>query len=577
MVRLVLEPRVRDRSARELLALRVCDPAIGPGAFLVEVVTVLAEHLQRAWAAGRIAPAADAAGTGEREAELAIPPADRSTWGREARRRIAGTCVAGVDVDPTAVRLARAALGLDGAAALTRGALRAGDALELDWRAAYPEVFARGGFDVVVGNPPYIRQEQLAGPAGKARLARFASFDGTADLYVYFLELGHHVLRAGGAYCWIVPTKWMTVAYGRRLRGYLAAQGSIDGIVDLARAPVFADAEAFPCIVWGTAGRQGAAPVRGLRPEGLSVARALQVAVDAPPDHARERWGAGPWHIDTAPERALLERLEQAWPPLSEVVRERPARGVVTGLNRAFVIDRATRDRIVGEDPEAASLVRPFVKGRDVKPWLAPATERWILLVDRGTSLEQRPSIRAHLEAFRSALEPRPPGVTGTWRGRKPGAYAWYELQDPVGPLVKARAPRLLYQDIQSGPACSLDRDGELVPDTTVWMLPTADRFLLAVLNSPVYAWYARRRFPPALNGAVRPKLAYVRTLPIARPAPALRVDIERLVDDRLALAARQDAGRAAAGIRQLDVELARAIALAYDLSAAERRLVGVG
>jgi len=593
MVRLVVDALARGKSAAEVLALRVCDPAIGAGAFLIEVVDALADHLATAW------------GDESRRAE--------------ARQRIATTCIAGVDVDPAAIAATRKALARGAARPGTEqpgteptdpvqpgagAALRCADALELDWRAAYPEVFARGGFDLVVGNPPYIRQERLG---GKPALRKYASYDGVADLYVYFVELAHQVLRPGGMYCLIVPNKWLTAAYGRPLRTYLAAQGSVDGVVDLGRSPLFADADAFPCIVWGTAGREreawSRAPLFGVRAEiGATVADVLadasaRVGLDAPhgagssgarpsgaggaqpsgaggarPSGAggaqvRARWGAGPWHIDRPSERALLDRIERELPPLGEVVRTRPSRGVVTGCNRAFVIDRATRDRIVGEEPAAAALLRPFVKGRDLAPWRIVAAERWIVLVDRGTSLDELPVVRAHLAQFRGALEPRPAGWSGgAWRGRKPGTYGWHELQDPVGPLIKARAPRLLYQDIQTAPACALDRDGDAVPDTTVWMLPTDDRFLLAVLCSPLYGWYARRRFPPALNGAVRPKGEYMQTLPIAQPDPAARHAIGELVDRRIAAAP----GEAT----ELDAAIMTAVSDAYRLSSAERELI---
>ena len=117
------------------------------------------------------------------------------------------------------------------------------------------------------------------------------------------------------------------------------------------------------------------------------------------------------------------------------------------------------------------------------------------------------------------------------------------------------------------------------MPDTTVWILPSADPYLLAVLNSPLYGWYARRRFPPALNGAVRPKLEYMRALPIATPAPAERARIERLVEERLAIEAprrdvRGGAGRAAETARELDAAIEAAVLAAYELSPAERRMV---
>jgi hypothetical protein len=234
----------------------------------------------------------------------------------------------------------------------------------------------------------------------------------------------------------------------------------------------------------------------------------------------------------------LIDRLERSHPALSELVPGKPQRGIVTGLNAAFVIDGATRSRLLDRDPRSVELIRPLVKGRDLRPFAIDRADRYVLLVGHGTAIDDYPAIRKHLATFRTQLE-----------ARKPGTYRWYELQDPLGPLVVANTPRLLYQDIQTQPACAFD-DGSNVPDTTVWMLPTVDRVILAILNSSLYHWYARRRFPPALNGAVRPKQAYIAKLPIARPSPDLRRAIEATTDRSL---------------------LDTLIAEAYELSRAER------
>lgn len=490
MVRLALAPLL---SRDDLLALRVCDPAIGEGAFLIEIVRVLGEAL----AAGGM-------------------PLDR------ARRLVAEHCVHGVDIDARAVAAAHVAVEsfVGARVPALREHLRVGDALAIDWPVR---------FDALVGNPPYVRQELLA---NKAALRGFASYDGVADLYVYFIELAH---RIADRFCLIVPNKWMTAAYGRRLRELLSRAGTIAGVVDFARGlPLFSDADAFPCIVWGGA-EPGGTPRAELRAARVVEPTRVADALAEPGIvHARERWRADPWHIDDPDDVALIDRLAARWPTLAQVVPERPSRGVVTGCNRAFVIDGDTRARLLADEPDAAALIRPFIKGRDVRRWQPAHGDRYILLVDRGTSLAKLPRVRAHLEQFRAALEPRPADHEGPWHGRKPGTYRWCELQDPVVPLAKSRAPRLFYQDIQTAPACCLDASGELVPDTTVWILPSSDPFLLAVLNSSLYAWYARRRFPPALNGAVRPKLEYMRALPVAQPARALRRKIGELVARQL-------------------------------------------
>jgi Eco57I restriction-modification methylase/TaqI-like C-terminal specificity domain len=427
MVRLALEPLVAGKSPAEILNLRICDFAIGEGAFLVEIVNFLAS----------------------------------AHGGRDAKLLVA-QCVVGADIDPVAVATARATLEALTGATLD---LRVGDALSLDW----PRV------DAVIGNPPYIRQEKLA-PETKRALRTFASYDGVADLYVYFVELAH---RLADRFCVIVPQKWLTAAYGRPLRTLLERESMIN-FTDVDPG-AFPNHDAFPVIVTGQ--RTPAKPASG-----------------------------APWHRDSQTDAEIICRWEQQFPALGDTLT--PARGVVTGCNRAFVIDRATRQQILDEDRSCERLIRPLVKGRDIRPYKA-TTDRFILLMDRGCDLPD--AIGRYLAPMRELLEPG--------SGRKPGRYKWYELQDPVGAHAKSATPRLFYQDIQTSPACCLDTSG-LVPDTTVWTLSTDDEFLLALLNSALYAWYARRRFPPALNGAVRPKLDYMRRLPIAQPSSELRARI---------------------------------------------------
>lgn len=444
MVERALAPLVAGRSPAEILALRVCDFAIGEGAFAIEIVRYLAA----------------------------------AHGGRDAKRLVAAHCLYGADVDPAAVATCRATIEAFVGAPVPELHLRVGDALAISWPA----------FDAVIGNPPYIRQEKLA-PAQKRALRGYEVYDGVADLYVYFIELAHRILRDGGRYCVVVPNKWLTAAYARPLRAFLAKAKSVEQIESLA-PDAFATADAFPCVLTGE---------RGL---GSPI----------------ERDGE-PWHLEDREDARILARWD-ALPKLGE--RLTPSRGVVTGCNRAFVIARETRERLIAADPDCAAWIRPFVKGRDVRRWNVAETDRFLLLCERGAVPPN--AVMKHLAPLRDQLEP------GT--GRKPGNYKWYELQDPVGALAKSTAPRLLYQDIQTSPACALVTTN-IVPDTTVWMLDSDDPFLLALLNSKLFGWYAKRRFPPALNGAVRPKREYMMKLPIAEPAPALRAKIVQLVGGR--------------------------------------------
>lgn len=498
MVELALAPLLVDKTPDQILALRICDPAVGEGAFLIEVIRVLTASI-----------------------------------GSDRRREVAARCLRGADIDPAALAAARRAVERFVGASVPelQHHLQVGNALAMDWPA----------HDAVVGNPPYVRHERLG--SAKRELRGFASYHGFADLYVYFIELAHRVVRPGGRYCLIVPNKWMSAGYGQPLRRFLSRAASVERIVDFGRG-LFPDADAFPCIIAGTVAGSRARPIYANRAATTLVNDALSRA-GVP--HPRARFGAAPWHIEGRSDRAIANSIAGNWPLLGEVIGA-PARGLVTGCNRAFVIDRTVRDAL-GDTP----LVQPLLKGRDVRRWRPAAIERYVIAIDRG--VVPPASVLAHLAKFRAALEPG--------RGRKPGKYKWYELQDPIGRLVVSRQPRLFYQDIQTQPACCLDADGAFAPDTTVWILPTGDRFALAVLNSRLYGWYSHRRFPPALNGAVRPKADYVTRFPLAVPTEDLRAHIHHLVDLQLA---EPDAKR--------DEALDNLVCEAYRLTRRQRLLV---
>ncbi len=138
------------------------------------------------------------------------------------------------------------------------------DARAFDWKAEFQEVFGAGngsgGFDVVVGNPPYIRQEWLSSIKPYLQ-SRYAAYHGTADLYVYFYELGMRVLRRGGRLSFVVTNKWLKAAYGEPLRRFFAENAWVESVVDFGHAKqVFEDADVFPSIMVARKPTSGDAP-----------------------------------------------------------------------------------------------------------------------------------------------------------------------------------------------------------------------------------------------------------------------------------------------------------------------------
>jgi hypothetical protein len=199
-----------------------------------------------------------------------------------------------------------------------------------------------------------------------------------------------------------------------------------------------------------------------------------------------------------------------------------PQYGIKTGLNEAFLIDTATRDKLVAQDARANDIIKPYLRGQDVGRWCASWQDLWMIFARRGIDIDAYPSVKAHLSTFRTRLEPRPsdwkpPAPGQKWPGRKEGTYAWYELQDAIDYWQDFAKPKIVYQVIQFHARYCLDRDGRLSNDKT-FFLPTADPWLIAVLNSPLMWWHNWRYLTHLKDEALSPMGYRLEVLSIAAP-----------------------------------------------------------
>ena len=235
-----------------------------------------------------------------------------------------------------------------------------------EWRFEFPEVLNDDGdfvgFDAVIGNPPYIRQEELKDIKPYLK-NHFETFAGTADLFVYFVELGMKALQTNGNFTFIIPNKWMRAGYGKALRNYIKQQ-QIQGILDFGDLPVFEEATTYPCILSMAKSEAVdtflAANIRTLEfPCGLNhyvSENKLEVLAHELPETG--------WTLSDVKVQQLLAKLRHAGKPLGEYVDGKIFRGVLTGLNEAFVIDENTRNKLIAEDAKSAEIIKPFLAGQ---------------------------------------------------------------------------------------------------------------------------------------------------------------------------------------------------------------------
>jgi hypothetical protein len=485
-------------------------------------------------------------------------PIESGKTKRREREQLIDAWIDGGGGDPVEVAQGKPARGND-AAALDR-LLNDARAIAtqrhfLHWQPAYPGVWEawtgptpHGGFDAVIGNPPYVRQEQLA-PIKRALKARYAAYDGVADLYVYFFEQALRLLRPGGRFAFTVTNKWLKAGYAEELRGLLAERAWLVSVIDFGHARgFFPGTDVFPSVVCARRPRMDEDAPEETRvtvvPRDLVRIDDLEVQVARSGFNLpRTDLGREAWVLEPPAVRALMQRLRDVGVPLIEYAG-RPYRGVLTGLNEAFFVDTPTRDRLVAADPRSAQLLKRLLRGQDIGRWVSDWQNLWLIFTRHGTDIHAYPAIEAHLAQFRDSLEPRPVDWLGhEWSGRKPGTYHWWEIQDSIGYFAMFETPKIIYQEIQFYPAYTLDSDG-LYLNNKGFLLPSADRWLVAVLNSPLLWWFGWRHFPHMKDEALTPAGFRMETLPIARPPESAAARTAEIVDQLATIARERQAAR---------------------------------
>jgi len=397
-----------------------------------------------------------------------------------------------------------------------------------EWELGFPEVFQRGGFDAVIGNPPYVRQEGL-GELKDYFSRHYRVYHGVADLYAYFLERGVSLLRPAGLFSYIVANKWMRANYGAPLRRWLREQ-HIEEIVDFGDLPVFSKATTYPCIL----------RIAKEKPEeSFSACQVKTLRFSSLEEHVREHSYAvrqpeldeSGWSLADERTQRLLEKLKATGVPLGEYVGGKIYYGIKTGLNEAFVIDEATRARLIAEDARSAELIKPFLAGRDIKRYEQPRSDKYLIFTRHGLNIDDYPAIKQYLIPFRERLTPKPENWAGKeWKGRKHGAYTWYEIQDAIDYYEEFDKPKIMLPDISIRGNFAIDEKGGAYSANTTYIISSSDKYLLGLLNSSLMDFYYRNLAAVFRGGYLRFFIQYlillpIRTINFSDPADVARHD----------------------------------------------------
>jgi len=373
--------------------------------------------------------------------------------------------------------------------------------------AGFGEIIENGGFDVVIGNPPYVRQE-LLGDFKDYFQKHYEVYHGIADLYAYFIEKGVSLVKNNGLLSYIVANKWMRANYGEPLRRWLKKQ-RIEEITDFGDLPVFERATTYPCILRIR---------KGSPANQFSATQVKTLAFNNLTDYVKENFftvnktalrDMG-WSLVNEQSQSLLDKLRKVGMPLGEYANGKVYRGVLTGLNEAFVIDDGTKRRLMEEDPKSTEFIKPFLVGKDIKRYEPSQKGRYLILIPKGWTREQIRHSREGGNPGATGFRVKP-GMTetGTWKwfsetypavaahlapyaeqGKKrydKGEY-WWELR-ACDYYEEFERPKIMWPEIAGSARFAYDASA-YYSNNKVFIIPEGSYYLLGLLNSSILRFF---------------------------------------------------------------------------------------
>jgi len=523
---------IREPETGGGMGIRILDPACGAGIFLLAVFRVIV-HLKT---------------------EQPFHPEQRG----ELLQDLVCQSVYGTDIDPDYVSMARFILllsfieecRLSGCGHVSpdrlreiseclKGTIRCGNALidkdyfaglqehpfnaeerrkvnAFSWQEAFPHILDGGGFDGVIGAPPPYQPFNV-----KARDEYFQThydvYAKDAGLYSYFIEKGLKVLRPKGSLAFCIPDSFLRTNQARSLRKFLLTK-QIEEIVEWGDLPVFKTATLYPCIIRVSNSNPSdefwVSKIETLELPSLNeYVKELRHPID------QRLLTDGGWILGDKRTENVLKKLQSMGTPLEEYVMGAVCYGIITGLNKAFVIDECTKKKLIEEDPKSVELIKRFIAGKDIRRYQPVNSKKYLIFLPKGWTnlhsggmknkwkwmMHRYPAIARHLEPFFK---------DGQKRSDK--GDCWGELRD-CDYYPDFEKPKIICPEICQKPAFTLDQS-KFYANNKCIIIPRDDKFLLGILNSKLTFFLFETNLPKFQPGFFMPAYIVLKNFPIYTP-----------------------------------------------------------
>ncbi|HEH4074028.1 TPA: Eco57I restriction-modification methylase domain-containing protein, partial [Campylobacter jejuni] len=411
-----------------------------------------------------------------------------------------------------------------------------------EWRFEFPEILDDDGnfkgFDLIIGNPPYIRQEELK--ELKPHLAKnYKVYKGTSDIYTYFYELGFNVLKENGILSFITSNKYTRAGYGEALREFLLKNTCILKYIDLNGIKVFDSATVDTSILSfeKIKIKENTFKYLSLNNELLKNYDFEISAIKEFLNISQNSLSKESFAFNDESTNALKTKIEKLGTPLKDWHGLNINYGIKTGLNEAFIITTEKKDEILAnckdedEKERTAKLIRKMLRGRDIKRYSYEWAGLWVIgtFPSLKLDIEQYPALKQYLSQFLPRIE-----QSGEKGCRKKTSNKWFETQDNIAYYEEFEKEKIVWNRISSDLCFSYDNQKNFILDSMFSITFYSNinlKYLIANLNSSISKFWIKNNAATLGDGIYGAKI-YIEKLPI----PKINSKNQKLVDELINL-----------------------------------------
>jgi len=400
------------------------------------------------------------------------------------------------------------------------------------------------GFDIVIGNPPYIQLQNNGGELAKLyEGCGYSTFDRKGDIYCLFYERGWQLLKKDGHLCYITSNKWMRAGYGEKTRDFFANKTNPLLLIDFAGVKIFESATVDTNILlFSRSNNQHKTTCAITNKQNKDSVKNLSDFVQQ--QHtACDFSTSDSWVILSPIEQSIKRKIEAVGTPLKDWDIN-IYRGVLTGCNEAFIIDTAKRDEIISncrtedERKRTAELIRPILRGRDIKRYGYEWAELWLIATfpSRHYNIEEYPAVKQYLLSFgieRLEQTGKTHIVNGVKvKSRKKTHNKWFETQDSISYWEDFFKPKIIYPNMTKYMPFTYDNQGYLTNQKCFIMTGVHLPYLTAFFNSNIFKICYRDCFPELQGGTRELSKIFFENIRIPQIDKLIEYDIENMLED---------------------------------------------